>query len=114
MRGRTPKRKLSDEQQKAADAFIDAAENLPDDADAQDESSSPAGREGASPQLPWQEPYVRDDVTKTYLMRMDEPLHLKLKYVSEKTGKSMNQLCNAAVEDLVESLLDEILQDENA
>ena len=52
---------------------------------------------------------MREDVKQTYPLRLPEPLHLKLKYLSERTGRSMNELCNRAVRELVEEQLDEVL-----
>lgn len=57
---------------------------------------------------PWEEPQVREDVKKGYPLRLPEPLYLKLKYISEETGRSMNKLCNDAVEELVERKLEEL------
>lgn len=61
--------------------------------------------------LPWQEEKVRQDVKQTYPLRLPEPLHLKLKFLSEETGKSMNELCNDAVRDLVEERLRDVLEE---
>lgn len=125
MRGRPPKRSFTPEQEKAADAFIDAAEMKDDPATDDSDSPSRAGepdrdRVQEAPErsqtrdlqkpdpYPWQEPRVREDVVKGYPLRMPEPLYLKLKYVSEETGRSMNQLCNEAVETLIESKVDEL------
>lgn len=47
-----------------------------------------------SPQLeeiiyPWQKPYVREDVVKQLLLKMPEPLYLKLKYISSYSPYTM-------------------------
>ena len=39
--------------------------------------------------LPWQEPYVREDVMKQVLLKMPEPLYLKLKYLTSYTPYNM-------------------------
>jgi len=90
---------LSPEDQDAAEEFIDGAEDVPDDSISESDSS---------PDYPWEEPHVRDDVHQTYPLRLPEPLHLKLKYVSEETGSSMNEICNRAVREAVEDKLQDL------
>lgn len=58
----------------ALDAFA-AAANLP--------KASPGGN------YPWQEPYVRDDVMKQILLKIPEPLYLKLKHITNYTPYNM-------------------------
>lgn len=105
---RKPNRSLSEDQEQAAEEFISGAS-------AHSSSNPSAGqtesdRENATGDpLPWNQPRVREDVKQTYPLRLPEPLHLKLKYLSEETGQSMNELCNEAVESLVEERLREIL-----
>lgn len=112
MRSRPPKR-LSPDQEQAAEAFIDAAEEEGEDDNqarpGPDETRKPSRKR---PVYPWEEPHVREDVTQGYPLRLPEPLYLKLKYVSEKTGCSMNQLCNDVIEDMVEEKLSELLSEE--
>lgn len=55
--------------------------------------------------LPWEEDRVRADVVKGYALRLPEPLYLKLKYVAEQTGQSINTLCREAIEGEVEERL---------
>lgn len=38
---------------------------------------------------PWQEPQVRDDVMKQVLLKMPEPLYLKLKHITNYTPYNM-------------------------
>jgi hypothetical protein len=38
---------------------------------------------------PWQKPYVREDVVKQLLLKMPEPLYLKLKYISSYSPYTM-------------------------
>ena len=107
---RRPNRELSEEQEEAADEFISGASEPPPSTTPTNQRET--GSNGGSSHIrayPWNEPQVRDDVKQTYPLRLPEPLHLKLKYLSEKTGKSMNALCNEAVEDLVEERLEEVL-----
>lgn len=114
MQGRPPKR-LTPEQQQAADLFIDAAEPdrtgktpSPNGASSSRSSPEPTDR---SPHYPWEAPHVRDDVTKGYPLRLPEKLYLKLKFVSEETGQSMNQLCNDAVAHVVEKKLAALVEE---
>jgi predicted DNA-binding protein len=58
--------------------------------------------------LPWNEEGFGK---QTYPLRLPEPLHLKLKFLSEETGKSMNELCKDAVRDLVEERLRDVLEE---
>lgn len=38
---------------------------------------------------PWEEPYVRDDVMRQVLLKMPEPLYLKLKHITNYTPYNM-------------------------
>ncbi|RJQ27551.1 hypothetical protein C4565_05005 [Candidatus Parcubacteria bacterium] len=38
---------------------------------------------------PWEEPYVREDVMKQVLLKMPEPLYLKLKHITNYTPYNM-------------------------
>ena len=44
-------------------------------------------------QYPWEQPAVREDVTKIFNVRLSEPYLLKLKYIAERTPDSMQQFC---------------------
>lgn len=59
----------------------------------------------ASKVLPWEEPYVRDDVKKLLSVRLSEPMMLKLQYVSKQTGTSMNQFSVDAISQAIEAAL---------
>jgi len=106
---RKPKRELTEEEEQAAEEFINAASEPPPSTskDSPKDARDKSGTRG--PVYPWEEPQVREDVKQTYPLRLPEPLHLKLKYISEKTGASMNDLCNRAVRELVEEKLEEVL-----
>lgn len=105
---RRPNRELTEEQEQAADEFISGASEPPPSTAPTNQRES--GRDETRARVyPWEEPQVREDVKQTYPLRLPEPLHLKLKYLSEKTGRSMNELCNEAVKDLVEEQLDGVL-----
>ncbi|MFB6285289.1 MAG: toxin-antitoxin system HicB family antitoxin [Candidatus Bipolaricaulia bacterium] len=87
----------SEGQTRAAEEFIGGVEKTSDETETV---------------YPWEEERVREDVTQSYPLRLPEPLHLKLKFLAEKTGKSMNELCNEAVRDLVEDRLGEMLAED--
>lgn len=107
---RRPNRELTEEQEQAADEFISGASEPPPSTAPDSQSKSEGdGDNSRSGVYPWEEPKVREDVKQTYPLRLPEPLHLKLKYLSEKTGKSMNELCNEAVKELVQERLEEVL-----
>ena len=128
MRGRPPKKTLTPEQERAASAFVGAAEaptsgsgRAGADAPGAPQPPAPlaAGDETASaeaarvpghrrpgPERPWQDDRVRADVVKGYALRLPEPLYLKLKWVAEQTGRSMNAVCRDAVETEVQAFLD--------
>jgi len=38
---------------------------------------------------PWEDPYVREDVVKQVLLKMSEPLYLKLKHITNYTPYNM-------------------------
>jgi len=38
---------------------------------------------------PWEEPYVREDMMKQVLLKMPEPLYLKLKHITSYTPYNM-------------------------
>jgi len=108
---RRPNRELTEKQEQVADEFISGASEPPpsNNAPANQRKSGNSRQDTRAHVYPWEEPQVREDVKQTYPLRLPEPLHLKLKYLSEKTGRSMNELCNEAVRDLVEERLDEMM-----
>jgi len=117
MRSRPPK-KLSPEKEKAAAAFIDAAERSEEDSgrEAVSESRGRAAQSRRRPEvskpptvLPWEEPHVREDVNQAFSIRLPEPLYLKLKYISEQTGRSMNHMLTTLAEQMVEERLNDVL-----
>ena len=110
MLGRPPKRERTPDQEAAASAFVDAA--LPTATPPRSVATLPKKpeRRGRAERAdrPWEAPYVREDVVKGYALRLSEPAYLKLKYVAEATGQSMNGLCRDAIENVVEALLAEL------
>jgi len=112
MKGRPPKRTMTAEQERAASAFVEAAE-APDSGSGRAERGEASGGGGRAPvvrrrvvaERPWEDERVRDDVVKGYALRLPEPLYLKLKWVAAERGQSMNELCRDAVEEVVEAHL---------
>lgn len=47
---------------------------------------------------PWEDPRVREDVTKVYNLRLPEPVHLQLKWLAERSPESMHEIAVKAVE----------------
>ena len=102
---------MTEEQEQAADEFISGAKVPPPNTSSQSNDGGGSANRAQRQEnvYPWEEPQVREDVKQTYPLRLPEPLHLKLKYLSERTGRSMNELCNRAVRELVEEQLEEVL-----
>jgi hypothetical protein len=99
-----PDRSSDDSRKRAVDEFVQGAEQDPVEDD-----SSESGKNGPVEDLyPWEKPQVREDLKKNYPLRLPEPLYLKLKYVSEETGRSMNDLCNEAVRNLIGEKVSEL------
>ena len=109
MRGRPPKKPLTSEQARAAARFVEGAE-APDSGSGREPQAAqppgtappvtarPTGVDRAGGLRPWSADFVREDVTKGYALRLPEPLYLKLKWVADQTGRSMNTVIREAVE----------------
>jgi hypothetical protein len=58
---------------------------------------------------PWEDPMLREDVTRGFTLRLNEPYLHKLRYISEKTPPSMQQFCQkvlkAAINRQIRSLV---------
>ncbi len=57
---------------------------------------------------PWQEPGVRDDVLKTYNLRLAEPYLLKLKFIAEHTPDSMQKFCMNVIVDAIDRKIEDL------
>lgn len=116
MRSRPPKR-LTPEKEEAAAAFIEAAEVVPEaEAEEKDATTQEPLKRQAKPKqqnkkrvYPWQEPHIREDVNQAFSIRLPEPLYLKLKYISDQTGRSMNHMLKTLAEEMVDETLDDVL-----
>jgi hypothetical protein len=82
------------------DAFISGAE------DKSAKGKSAVAKKPAA--YPWEEPGVRDDVTKVYNLRLPEPYLLKLKYIAENTPDSMQTFCLNVVEAAIDKKIKEL------
>ena len=51
--------------------------------------AAPSAPAPAETVYPWEEPYVREDVMKQVLLKMPEPLYLKLKHITNYTPYNM-------------------------
>lgn len=80
------------------DAFIAGAE----------EKAAPKSAPKRKSTYPWEEDRVRDDVTKTFILRLSEPYLLKLKYISEHTPDSMQKFCLNILEDAIDKKIKDL------
>ncbi|MDD5319513.1 MAG: hypothetical protein PHD43_02640 [Methylococcales bacterium] len=93
MKSRLPGKKSSD-----IEAFISGAEDKT--------AKSTIVEKMAS--YPWEEPGVREDVTKVYNLRLPEPYLLKLKYIAENTPDSMHKFCLNVLQDAIDEKIEEL------
>lgn len=60
-------------------------------------------------EFPWLDPNLREDVTRGFNLRLNEPYLNKLRYIAKKNGSSMQQFCQAiltkAIDKEVRSLI---------
>jgi hypothetical protein len=57
---------------------------------------------------PWEQPGIREDVTKVYNLRLSEPYLLKLKFIAENTPDSMQKFCLDVLEDAIDTKIKEL------
>jgi len=87
----------------AAEDFIAGAEEHTEPT-APPEKAPAAERPKSSPQpkakarYPWEDPRVREDMTKVYNLRLPEPIHLQLKWLAQHSPESMHEIAVNAVE----------------
>jgi len=60
------------------------------------------------PSYPWEDSNVREDVTKTYNLRLPEPYLLKLKYIAAHTPNSMHKFCMNVLEKEIDKKIKEL------
>lgn len=56
--------------------------------------------------LPWERPSVREDVTKLFNLRLNEPLALKLEYLSKIKRVSKHQICIEIIEKKINEMIE--------
>lgn len=105
MRGRPPKKTLTPDQKRAANAFVGGAESPGAGSGTAATVDAPPVSASTDDGLPWEGPLVREDVVKGYALRLPEPLYLKLKWVAEQTGRSVNTVIREAVTREVDAFL---------
>ena len=93
MKSRLPGKKRSD-----IDAFISGAEDKTAKSAIVDKAES----------YPWEDPGVREDVTKVYNLRLPEPYLLKLKYIAENTPDSRHKFCLNVLQDAIDAKIEEL------
>lgn len=87
MKSRTPKKQTASDQD--VSSFIAGAE--------------PTTKKSANTALPWEDPYLRDDVTKLFNLRLSEKHYAMLKYLAENQKReSMHSICLDAIEPMLE------------
>ncbi len=92
MKLKTPKKKPVDD--KSVTAFIEGAEKKP---------TTKKKKKVKASVLPWNEPHLRDDVTKVFNLRLSEKHFAMLKYLAENQRKeSMQSICLDALEPMLE------------
>ena len=60
------------------------------------------------PPLPWNEPWVRNDVLKVYNLRLPEPYLLKLKFIAGNTPGSMQKFCLDALLPAIDAKVEQL------
>lgn len=106
---------------KSVEDFIAEADRRPDQPQAPPEPAArplppfevPAAQYPVSPArrggLPWEGPSVRDDVKKTYVLRLPEAYLLKLKFIAENTPDSMQKFCLSQLLPAIDKKVHELL-----
>ncbi|MEM7132451.1 MAG: hypothetical protein AAF702_39475 [Chloroflexota bacterium] len=82
-----------------AEAFVERAGEV-----AQEPSLSPESA------YPWEQAHVREDVSKSVNLRLPEPYHLKLQFLSEKTHKSQQVILREVVLPEIDRQVDGIVE----
>jgi hypothetical protein len=59
-------------------------------------------------ELPWDARGVREDVVKTFNLRLPEPYHLKLAYIAEHTPQSMHNFCIDILTSAIDAKIEEL------
>ena len=75
-----------------------------------DKVSTAAVKAKPSARYPWEEPPVRQDVTKVFNLRLPESYLLKLKYLAEHTPDSRQQFCLKVLLPAIDAQIEELTQ----
>ena len=67
-----------------------------------------AANQAVEVSYPWNDPSVRADVIKSVNLRLNEPILLKLQYVSEKIRKSQQELIREALAPYLDQIIQEL------
>ena len=59
----------------------------------------------SSGSYPWESSNVRDDVYKTFNIRLKESDYLKLKYIADQSKESMHSICIDPIEESIKNKL---------
>lgn len=57
---------------------------------------------------PWEEGYVRDDVIKSFNLRLPESYFLKLEYISKQTRRSKQSICFPVIQEMIDMTINEM------
>ena len=74
--------------------------------------TEPTSRPKAVESHPWDAPGVRDDVAKVFNLRLPEPYLLKLRWLAERSPKSMQTICMDALQPAIDRAIREALKRE--
>jgi hypothetical protein len=70
---------------------------------------SQPSKASSSNSYPWESSDVRDDVYKTFNIRLKESDYLKLKYIAEHSKDSMHSICIEPIEETIKTKLSNML-----
>ncbi len=87
------------------DAFIEGAEKHTEKPKRKSKKPEPAV---VPDEFPWNAPNVREDMVKTFNIRLPEPYHLKLAYIAEKTPHSMHNFCLDVLKDAIDAEIESL------
>lgn len=90
MKAKPPNTNKKTDETESKNEFIDSANNKND-------RSKSLLKEETGNNYPWQKEGVREDILKTFNLRLSEPDYLKLKFISENIPGSMQGFCLDAI-----------------
>lgn len=60
-------------------------------------------------ELPWQAPYIREDMKKPLTLQLFEPYALKLKFIAKYSTYSQQEFMRAILEPAIDKMVDDII-----